>query len=230
VVNIPHNYNSKGSFLMEYTQEFSPGNENDTEVEVAVATVATLSQNTFEAPRNEGNISHSNWTSNTTSSGYETFTEELEEHALAAGFDQHLAPDDVENQSQMQARTQNKPPLYPAPEGQSFLTSVEVPKLDPTPGLPSPSPHLPGFHGSPIPIFHLADLAYTKLIIHALKHAPKTVNGVLLGRISVSDASISIVDAVPLQHHWLLDISSYTDVGLIVVGSTLPYPLLYYCN
>jgi integral membrane sensor domain MASE1 len=83
------------------------------------------------------------------------------------------------------------------------------------------------FHGSSIPIFHLADLAYTKLIIHALKHAPKTVNGVLLGRISVSDASIAIVDAVPLQHDWLLDLSSYADVGLNMVSSTLPYPLLY---
>lgn len=215
---------------MEYTQEFSPRNENDAEAEVAVATVATLSQNAFEAPRNEGDISHSNWTSNTTSSGYGTFTEELEgldEHTLAAGFGQRLVPDDVENQSLMQAHTQSESPSHLAPEGQSFQTSVEVPKLDPIPGLPSSNPHLPGFPGSSssIPIFHLADLAYTKLIIHALKHAPKTVNGVLLGRISVSDASIDIVDAVPLQHHWLLDLSSYTDVGLNMAGSTFPYHL-----
>lgn len=212
---------------MEYMQALTPGNGNDLEAEAVTATVATLSQNEFEVPRNEGDISHLNWTSNATSSGYETFTEELEgldEHVLAAGFVQRLAPDDVEDQFQMQAHTENKSPSYSAPEGQSFRrsgqrpTSVEVPKLDPTPGLPSPSS---------IPIFHLADLAYTKLIIHALKHAPKTVNGVLLGRISVSDASIAIVDAVPLQHHWLLDLSSYTDVGLNMVGSTLLYLLLY---
>jgi hypothetical protein len=211
VVNIPHNYNSKCPFLIEYTQEFSPGNDNNTNAEGAVATVATLSQNAFEAPRNEGDISHSNWTSNATSSGCETSTGELEgfdEDVLAAGFGQRLVPDDIESQFQMQAHPQNKSPSYP------------------TPDLPSPNLQLLGLHGSSIPIFHLADLAYTKLIIHALKHAPKTVNGVLLGRISVSDASIAIVDAVPLQHHWLLDLSSYTDDGLNMVGSTLPYPLL----
>lgn len=215
---------------MEFTQEFSPRNEDDAEAEVAVATVATLSQNTFEAPRNEGDISHSNWTSNMTSGGYETSTEELDgldEDPLDAGFDQRLAPCDVENQSQMPAHTESKSPSYPASEGQRFQTSVEVPKLDPTTDISSQNPNLPSFHGSSIPIFHLADLAYTKLIIHALKHSPKTVNGVLLGRISISDASIAIVDAVPLQHHWLLDLSSYTDVGLNMVGSTLPYPLLY---
>ena len=142
-------YNSKRPFLMEYTQEFSPGNDNYAEAEGAVATVATLSQNAFEAPRNEGDISPSNWTSNATSSRYETSTEELEgldEHVLAAGFDQRPAPDDVENQFQIQAHPQNKSPSYPAPDDESFgrsgqrPTSVEISKMNPTPGLLSPNP------------------------------------------------------------------------------------------
>ena len=128
-------YNYKGPFLMEYTQEFSPGNDNNAEAEGAVATVATLSQNAFEAPRNEGDISPSNWTSNATLSGYVTPTEELEG---------------------LEAQPQNKSLSYPAPDDESFgrsgqtrkPTSVEVPKMDPTPGLPSPNPHAPRFHVS----------------------------------------------------------------------------------
>jgi hypothetical protein len=118
-------YNSKGPFLMEYTQEFSPGNDNNAEAEGAVATVATLSQNAFEAPRNEGDISPSNWTSNATLSGYVTPTEELEG---------------------LEAQPQNKSLSYPAPDDESFgrsgqrPTSVEVSKMNPTPGLLSPNP------------------------------------------------------------------------------------------
>ncbi len=188
-------------------QEFSRGNENDSEAEVAVATVATLSQNVFEAPRIERGTSHSNQTSKTTSSGYERFTEEP------------------------QTYTWSEPPSYPTPSGPSFRRSrqrsitVEVPKLDPTPGLPSPNPPLLGLLSPSIPNFHLADLAYTKLIIHALKYAHKTVNGVLLGRLSVSDATIDVVDAVPLQHHWFPDLSSFMGAGLNVVRFT--FPILY---
>ncbi|KAN0111833.1 hypothetical protein V8E52_008039 [Russula decolorans] len=80
-------------------------------------------------------------------------------------------------------------------------TTVEASTLEST--LPSPNPHLSGFRSISTPIFHLTDVAYgdNKLITHALKYEQETVNGVLLGRLSVPDAFIVIVDAVPLRHH-----------------------------
>jgi hypothetical protein len=101
----------------------------------------------------------------------------------------------------------SKSPSYPAPDGQSSRrseqrpNSVEVPKLDSTPGPPSPNPHPPrrAFAARQSPIFYRADLACTKFIIHALKYEPETVNGVLLGLVSVPVASIVIVNTVPLQ-------------------------------
>jgi hypothetical protein len=54
----------------------------------------------------------------------------------------------------------------------------------------------------PITIVRLNDLAYTKLILHALKYPHNTVNGLLLGKWS-PDALIDIVDAVPLLHNWI---------------------------
>ena len=71
------------------------------------------------------------------------------------------------------------------------------------------------------PSFQLADLAYTKIILHALKHPHRTVNGVLLGAPSQSvDRTIDIVDAVPLQHHWT-NLSPMMEVGLGMVRSSL---------
>ncbi|KAH9984921.1 hypothetical protein BJV77DRAFT_952251 [Russula vinacea] len=61
-------------------------------------------------------------------------------------------------------------------------------------------------------MFRLNDLAYTKLIVHALKYPHKTVNGLLLGQHS-SDGFIDIVDAVPLQHHWT-NLSPMMEIGL----------------
>ncbi len=68
------------------------------------------------------------------------------------------------------------------------------------------------------PSFQLADLAYTKLILHALKHPHQTVNGVLLGISSTTAAgrTVDIVDAVPLQHHWT-NLSPMMEVGLGMV-------------
>jgi len=68
------------------------------------------------------------------------------------------------------------------------------------------------------PNFQLNDLAYTKLICHALKYPHKTVNGLLLGHCP-PDAPIDIVDAVPLQHHWA-NLSPMMEVGL---GMTANY-------
>jgi len=65
----------------------------------------------------------------------------------------------------------------------------------------------------PGPGFHLADLAYTKLILHTLKYPHQTVNGVLLGSRPTRGATISMVDAVPLQHYWT-NLSPIMEVGL----------------
>ena len=66
------------------------------------------------------------------------------------------------------------------------------------------------------PSFRLADLAYTKLILHALKHPQQTVNGVLLGVPALVGGTIDIVDAVPLQHHWT-NLSPMMEAGLGIV-------------
>ncbi|KAH9974934.1 hypothetical protein BGW80DRAFT_1204411 [Lactifluus volemus] len=62
------------------------------------------------------------------------------------------------------------------------------------------------------PAFHLSNLAYTKLIFHALKYPHQTVNGVLIGSLSPS-GTVEIVDAVPLQHHWT-NLSPTMQIGL----------------
>ena len=66
------------------------------------------------------------------------------------------------------------------------------------------------------PSFQLADLAYTKIILHALKHPHKTVNGVLLGVHASTGRTVDIVDAVPLQHHWT-NLSPMMEAGLGIV-------------
>ena len=81
------------------------------------------------------------------------------------------------------------------------------------------------FHGMASPSFQLDDLAYTKIILHALKHPHQTINGVLLGPLSQSvGRTVDIVDAVPLQHHWT-NLSPMMEVGLGMVRSTI----LYFC-
>ena len=68
------------------------------------------------------------------------------------------------------------------------------------------------------PNFRLNDLAYTKIICHALKYPHKTVNGLLLGHQPAPGATVEIVDAVPLQHHWT-NLSPMMEVGLGMVRS-----------
>lgn len=69
------------------------------------------------------------------------------------------------------------------------------------------------------PTFRLENLAYAKIILHALKHPHQTVNGVLLGS-PPSSGSVTIVDAVPLQHHWT-NLSPMMEVGLGMVRSVV---------
>ena len=76
------------------------------------------------------------------------------------------------------------------------------------------------------PIFRLNDLAYTKLICHALKYPHQTVNGLLLGQRPAPDAPIDIVDAVPLKHDWT-NLSPMMEVGLGMVRPSSPRPLLF---
>ena len=76
------------------------------------------------------------------------------------------------------------------------------------------------------PNFLLSDLAYTKLICHALKYPHKTVNGLLLGRHPAPNFPIDIVDAVPLLHHWT-NISPMMEVGLGMVRSSSPHLFFY---
>jgi hypothetical protein len=68
------------------------------------------------------------------------------------------------------------------------------------------------------PSFQLADLAYAKIIFHALKHPHHTVNGVLLGAPAASGRTVDIFDAVPLQHHWA-NLSPMMEAGLGMVRS-----------
>ncbi|XP_006652142.1 ER membrane protein complex subunit 8/9 homolog [Oryza brachyantha] len=54
--------------------------------------------------------------------------------------------------------------------------------------------------------YEVAQAAYVKLALHALKHPAAAVNGLLIGRLldagaSPSAAVVSVADAVPLCHH-----------------------------
>src|SRR6266699_2963129 len=96
--------------------------------------------------------------------------------------------------------------------------STRVP-IPPARNPSSPNSHAGGYRGMSGPKFHLHDLAYTKVICHALKYPHKTVNGLLLGPHPAPDAPIDIVDAVPLQHHWT-NLSPMMEVGLGMVRSS----------
>jgi len=231
---------------------------------VALATVATLSQNVFEAPRDEGGISRSIPTSERASMGfgytstpedvddqfktqahtrrqwlpaykatlrgYEPLTEELDgldEHTFAAVLDKRPTPDKAHDQfikkvkNEISASAQKQSLPYPAPSSLSLKwpTAVKV--------STSPSSHRPGFRGlsESIPIVRLNNLAYTKLIVHAIQHPQKIVNGLLLGQRPAPDAPIDIVDAVPLQHHQI-NLEPVIKAGLGMVRSSSPHLLL----
>ncbi|TDL23412.1 UPF0172-domain-containing protein [Rickenella mellea] len=54
--------------------------------------------------------------------------------------------------------------------------------------------------------------AYVKLALHAAKYPHSRVNGVLLGKSTMSDA-VDVIDAVPLLHHWT-SLSPSMEIGL----------------
>ncbi|KZV60128.1 UPF0172-domain-containing protein [Peniophora sp. CONT] len=63
-----------------------------------------------------------------------------------------------------------------------------------------------------MPSYNLSDLAYAKMLVHALKHPHARVNGVLLGS-SGKGKEVTISDAVPLLHHWT-SLSPMMEIGL----------------
>lgn len=90
--------------------------------------------------------------------------------------------------------------------------------IPPARNHPSPNSHPGGYRGMSSPNFRLNDLAYTKIICHALKYPHKTVNGLLLGHYPFPNAPIDIVDAVPLLHHWT-NLSPMMEAGLGMTAS-----------
>jgi len=58
--------------------------------------------------------------------------------------------------------------------------------------------------------------AYFKIFFHAAKHPQSSVNGVLVGKEEPS-GKISIVDAIPLLHHWT-SLSPMMEIGLDLAG------------
>ncbi|KDQ25440.1 hypothetical protein PLEOSDRAFT_1077992 [Pleurotus ostreatus PC15] len=59
--------------------------------------------------------------------------------------------------------------------------------------------------------YTVSSKAYLKIFFHVAKHPHTPVNGVLLG--SLSSNVVSIVDAVPLLHHWT-SLSPMMEIGL----------------
>ncbi|XP_015900907.2 ER membrane protein complex subunit 8/9 homolog [Ziziphus jujuba] len=77
--------------------------------------------------------------------------------------------------------------------------------------------------------YEIAQTAYIKMVLHALRHRTSAVNGVLLGRVSPQNDVVEITDSVPLFHSHIgllpqLEISLilieeyYAAKGLNVVG------------
>lgn len=64
--------------------------------------------------------------------------------------------------------------------------------------------------------YTLAHEAYLKIIFHAAKHPHLPVNGVLVGKLSLSN-SVIIEDAIPLLHHWT-SLSPMMEISLDLVS------------
>lgn len=193
------------------------------------ATVATLSRSVFEAARESRSISPPG----PLRYGVEELNKS-DEQTLIAELDKLSIPDDIEDQIDKQAYTRrlsfssqylasSSPSFQKSTQGPTTLTAPTIDVIDPSPSFPNEL--VPSFRVVSNPIFCLEDLAYTKLIVHALKYPRDTVNGLLLGQYSVSHATIDIVDAVPLQHYrtnlspgYIGEAEVYTmDVGLGMV-------------
>src|ERR1044072_1998870 len=64
--------------------------------------------------------------------------------------------------------------------------------------------------------YEVAQNAYIKLVIHSLKHPTSAVNDILIGRISPSNDTVEIVEAVPLFHSHI-PLLPQLEISLILV-------------
>ncbi|KAF7365047.1 MPN domain-containing protein [Mycena venus] len=64
--------------------------------------------------------------------------------------------------------------------------------------------------------YSVSTQAYLKIFFHAAKHPQSSVNGVLVGKEEPS-GTISIMDAIPLLHHWT-SLSPMMSIGLDLAG------------
>lgn len=69
--------------------------------------------------------------------------------------------------------------------------------------------------------YTISPLAYLKLVFHAAKYPASTVTGLLIG--TVVGSEVTIVDALPLLHHWTT-LSPMMQAGLELVRSYLQTP------
>lgn len=67
--------------------------------------------------------------------------------------------------------------------------------------------------------YEIAQNAYIKLVLHALKHKTSAVNGVLLGRLS-GDV-VEITESVPLFHSSQIGLLPSLEIALIMVFSLI---------
>ena len=76
------------------------------------------------------------------------------------------------------------------------------------------------------PSYTILAEAYYKLFFHAAKHPHKPVNGILLGRQEPQGNSVTIIDTVPLLHHWT-SLSPMMEIGLDLVRFNYPSRLQF---
>ncbi|KAH9961513.1 hypothetical protein BC827DRAFT_1202535 [Russula dissimulans] len=168
------NIKSHAPKILQVQCEISSGSNSGSRTKVAMARVATRSENVLGALREDRDTSSPTSTFEATSQQYD--------HPLSTELGKRVVSQQLEDT------------WIPGP-------------------IPEPSRlRHPRAWMSSSPIFHLADLAYTKLVLHVLKYPRQTVNGVLLGTNPTAGGQVEIVDAVPL-YHWE-DVSPRTEVGL----------------
>ncbi|KAJ7630327.1 hypothetical protein FB45DRAFT_1027566 [Roridomyces roridus] len=76
------------------------------------------------------------------------------------------------------------------------------------------------------PQYIVSAQAYVKIVFHTAKHPQSSANGVLLGQ-EDSSGQITIVDAIPLLHHWT-SLSPMMEIGLDLHAESLGLHLVGY--
>ena len=66
--------------------------------------------------------------------------------------------------------------------------------------------------------YEIAQTAYIKLVLHALKHTTSAVNGVLVGRFDAGKGVVEISDAVPLFHSSHIALLPSLEIALMQVS------------